>query len=331
MNITGPNLTPRPEVAAYLEQATLFSELFIGARVAPPVAVDRRSGFYPVFGINQSNLLRGESKPRAPGSSYNRIKREHTLDSYDTEEFGIEQLVPDENVQELGAFNLDYAQKATEWALRDIQLGHESRVASLAFNPANFSLITSGTAYTSANIGDAGFDIGLDVDLAKAQITKRGERSDAAALIALMSEDVFIRARSSRRLINRVRGTVSTDSQLVLSESEMAQALGVREVLVGRSVRDTSNQKAASSTLTNIWSNSYLWVGHASAPDAGNTNFLNGSAMATIFWREDTASLLTSESYREEAQRSEVVRARMHTDEKIVDANRGQLIVTQFA
>jgi hypothetical protein len=331
MSLTGPNLTPRPEVAAYLEQATLFSELFIGARLATPVGVDRQSGFYPRFDINEANLLRDEVKPRAPGSKSARVRREHTLDNYDTEQYSIEAVVPDENALMLGVFNLDLANKETEWAMRQVQLAHERRVAAQAFNPATFAVITSGTAYTAANIGDAGFDVGLDVDLAKAQIRKRGERTDDAALVAVMSEDVYIRARASRRLINRVRGTISTDSQLVLSEDELAQALGVREVMVGRATYDITKQKAASSSLSDIWSNSYIWVGHAAAPDAGNASFLNGSALATIFWRQLTGGLIEAESYRDESIQSEIVRAQMHTDEKVIDANRGQLIVTQFA
>lgn len=332
MNITGSNLTPRPEVAAYLEQATLYSELFIGSKVAPPVGVERNSGFYPRFDINQANLLRNEVKSRAPGSGYARIQREHTLDTYNTQEYGIEAKVPDENALMLGAFNLDLAQKESEFAFRQVQLAHEIRIAAKVFAPGTFSAITSGTAYTLANIGSAGFDVGLDVDLAKAAIRNRGERTDAAALVCVMSEDVFIRARASERLIRRIRGSaVSTDTTLVLSESALAEALGVREVFVGRATYDTSKQKASASSLSSIWGNSYIWVGHASAASASNTSFLNGSALATLFWKQDAAALITAESYREESERSEIVRARMVTDEKVIDANRGQLLVTQYA
>jgi hypothetical protein len=332
MDITGSNLTPRPEIAAHLEQATLFSDLFIGARVAPPVAVERSSGFYPRFDINQANLLRDEVKSRAPGSSSARIHRQHTLDTYNTQQFSIEAVIPDETALELGVFNLDLAQKEAEFAQRQVLLAHERRVATKAFAPATFAVITSGTAYTLANIGSTGFDVGLDVDLAKAEIRKRGERSDAAALIAVMSEDVFIRARASERLIRRIRGSaVASDTTLILSESELAAALGVREVLVGRASFDITKQKAAASSLSSIWSNTYLWVGHAGAPNAANGSFLNGSALATLFWRQDTGGIIAAESYREESIKSEVVRARQNTDEKVIDANRGQLIVTQYS
>lgn len=332
MNITGSNLTPRPEVAAYIEQAALYSELFIGARVAPPVGVERSSGFYPRFDINEANFLRDEVKPRAPGTKSARIHREHTLDDYTTRQYSLEAVVPDEVALELGVFNLDLANKESEFMLRQVLLGHEVRVAAKVFNPASFAVITSGTAYTLANIGAAGFDIGLDVDLAKRQISKRGERSDSAALIAVLSEEVFIRARASERLQRRIRGSsTSTDANLVLTEGELAQALGVREVLVGRGCNDTSKQKAASSVLSDIWGNAYIWIGHANTPDAGNSNFLTGNAASTIFWRQPTGTLVSSESYRDEEIASEVVRSRMFTDEKIIDANRGQLIVTQFA
>jgi hypothetical protein len=332
MTITGSNLTPRPEIAAYLEQATLFSDLFIGAKVAPPVAVDRSSGFYPRFDINQANLLRDEVKARAPGTESARIHRQHTLDNYNTQQYSLEAVVPNETSLELGVFNLDLALKESEFAQRQNMIAHERRVATKAFNPSTFAIITSGTAYTLANIGSTGFDVGLDVDLAKAEIRKRGERSDAAALIAVMSESVYIRARASERLIRRIRGSaVASDTTLILSETELAAALGVREVLVGRASVDVSKQKASASSLSDIWSNTYLWVGHASAPSAANGSFLNGSALATLFWRQPTGSLISAESYQEEKIDSEVIRARMFTDEKVIDANRGQLIVTQFS
>jgi hypothetical protein len=209
------------------------------------------------------------------------------------------------------------------WKQREVQLAHEIRVATALFAPGTFSLTTSATAYTTANM--ATFDIGLDIDLAKQQIQGRGESSEG--LTAVMSLATFNLIRASTRLQNRIRGTISTDSQLVLDAQAVADALGLKEVLIGKATYDTSGEGAATASLSNIWSNVYIWLGTCNNA-AGEQDYFNGSTGHTLYWAQDSA-ILQVEEYREETIRSSVVRARQYTDEKIINANTAQLLVTQ--
>jgi hypothetical protein len=235
----------------------------------------------------------------------------------------LEAIVPDDNNRDLSRF-FDTEAFETRRALGQVQLGHEIRVATKLYDPSVFSLTTSTTAYTTTNL--ASFDIGMDLDTAKQQIQQRGENVDG--LTVVMSLNVFLRARQSTRLQNRIRGTISTDSQLTLDEQSMADALQVKQVLVGRAAYDTSKQGAASSSMSSIWSDTYCWLGTVAGP-SGPEQYFNGSVGFSLFWEQD-ADIFQVESYREENIRSEIIRARQYTDEKIVLATGGQLLVTQY-
>ena len=314
----------RADLRGVVEEAFLQSELYIGPKACPPLPVPNIAGQYPVIQKNAGNLLRNEAKPRGAGANYGRITRSWTNDNYTCEEYGMEAIVDDKSARNIGRF-FDLEARETVWAYRQVQLAHEIRVSNLLFAPATFSLTTSATAYTSANL--ATMDVGLDIDAAKAQIQGRGENIDN--LTVVMSLNNFYRARASTRLQNRIRGVASTDTYLTLSEEQVADALQVKQILIGRATYDTSLQGAPTSTLSNIWADTYMWVGNV-VEASGPEDYFSGSTAFTLFWQED-ADLFQVESYREEAIRSTIIRARQNTSEKVVLAASAQLLVTQYS
>ena len=314
----------RADLKGVVEEAFLQSDLYIGPKVLPPLPVPVRAGQYPVIKKNSGNLLRNDAKRRGAGANYARLNRNFENDNFTAIEYGIEAIVDDSNRNDVSRF-FDLESTETRLAYRQIQLAHEIRVAAKIFDPSVFNLSTSATAYTAANL--ATFDLGLDIDLAKQEIQARGE--DTSNLTVVMSAPMFNRVRASTRMQNRIRGTVSTDTSLVLSTDSLAQALGVKQVLVGLASYDTSVQGNASSTLANIWSNTYIWIGNV-VSGGGMEQYFNGSVGFTLFWQQD-ADLFQVETYREENIRSEIIRARQHTDEKIVLATAAQLLVSQYS
>lgn len=310
----------RADLMGVVEEAALMSEEFIGLQVLPPLPVPNKAGQYPVIQRSGGNLLRNEVKRRGPTSDYARISRATTTDTYTCKEYGIEELVDDSEVRDYSRF-FPVEAKVTTYAYRQVQLAHELRAAALLFNRGNFTATTSGTAYTAANRGT--FDIGLDIDICKQAIKSRGESTSDLTLI--MSEAQFNLIRSSTLLQNRIRGTISTDSLLLLTRQAVAEALAIKEVVVGGAYYDISLQGQASS-MSQIWADSLMWLGTVK-PAAGTGQFFSGGAAYTLFWEQDSA-IIQVETYREENKRSEVIRSRQYTDEKIVLANAGQLLAT---
>ena len=312
----------RKDLAGVVEEAFLQSSLYIGPKVMPPMEVPAQQGQYPVIRKGTGNLLRNEVKVRGYGGNYARINRAWEADNYNCAEYGLEAIVDDSQARVVSRF-FDLESFEVRRNLGQVQLAHEVRVAAKIFAPATFNLTTSATAYTSANL--ATFDIGADIDTTKQQIQQRGENVDN--LTVVMSLNNFLRARQSTRLQNRIRGTISTDSQLTLDAQSMADALQVKQILIGRAMYDQSNQGATVS-LAAIWSDTYCWVGNCMEP-TGPEQYFNGGVGFTLYWGED-ADIFQVESYREENIRSEVIRGRQNTDEKIVLSAGGQLLVTQY-
>lgn len=314
----------RADLRGVVEEAFSQGTLYVGAKVMPPIGVPNSAGQYPKIDKNGGNLLRNETKRRGRGSNYARLKRAWGSDTYTTIEYGVEVPVDDSDENDLSRF---FSLEATETrrTYEQVQLAHELRVKSAIFNEANFNKITSATAYTAANL--ATFDLGYDVDLAKAEIANRGENSQN--LTVVMSYAMFLRARASTRLQNRIRGTVSTDTQLVLSVEALAQALEVKEVIIGRAQYDTSKQGASAGSYTPIWSDTYVWIGNVN-PATGPEGLFSGGCGYTLFW-EQNAALFQVEQYRDETVRSNIIRVRQDTDEKVVLGTAGQLLVTQYS
>lgn len=314
----------RADLRGVVEQAFRASQLYIGPQILTPLPVMNKSGQYPVIQINGGNLLRDDAKRRGAAANYARVNRSFNRDTYTAIEYGIEAIVDDSNSQDVSRF-FDLEEVETRRAYGQIQLAHERRVKSKVFDPTTFSAITSSTPYTGANL--ASFDLGLDIDSAKQQIQSRGE--DTSNLTVVMSLNNFIRARASTRIQNRIRGTMSTDSQLVLSQQALADALEVGQVLVGRGVYDQSKQGASASSLAPIWTDDQIWIGNVSNAN-GPEQFFGGGCGFTLFWEQD-ADIFQVESYREENIRSTIIRARQFTDEKIVLPTAGEILFTQYA
>lgn len=314
----------RPDLRGVVEEAFNQDKLYVGIKALPAMPSPNKAGQYPVIQKNAGNLLRNAVKARGSRATYPRISRAWVPDQYTTQEYGLEALVDDGDAKNMGRF-FDMEAFEIRRNIGQVKLAHEIRAQTVLMDNTVFSTTTSGTAYTNANL--ATFDIGLDIDTAKQQIQSRGEDPDN--LTVLMSFNNFIRARASTKLQNRLRGTVSTDTFLVMDEGMMAKALNVKEVLVGRAAYDTSPEGAAASVMANIWPDTFIWIGKSEEP-AGPEQYFNGSTGFTIFWEED-AGLWQVESYREENKRSEVIRARHNTAEKIVLAPSAQLLATQYS
>lgn len=310
----------RADLRGVQEEAFNYSANFIGARACPPLPVGNRAGQYPRIQIDAGDLLRDEAKGRGPGASYSRIQRAITTDTYTCQEYGLEELVDDSERNDYSRF-FDMEAQAVKNIMRQVQLAHERRVQTLLNARATWTATTAVTSYTTANI--ATFNVGLDVDTCKQAIASRGE--DVSALTAVMSLTVFNNIRASAQLQNRVRGALSTDTYLVLDKEAVAAALGLKEVLVGNNYYDTTAQGVTSS-LSAIWTDTNIWLGNVK-PFSGPESYFSGGAAATLFWQQD-GDIFQTETYREEQARSEVVRCRQYTSEKVINANSGQLLVT---
>lgn len=303
---------------ALVEQASGWEKNLIGERALPILNVEAKNGLYPVLNLAAGSLLRNDVKARAPYTTFARGARAYDQDTYNTQEYGFEEAV-DDTIQKdmLRFFNAE--QVAARLALRKLRIAHEIRSAAILFAPATFATTATGTAWTIANI--ATFDAGYDVELALGRLRSRGEDSSQASVV--MSSDVFTRVRASTKMQNRLRGIgISSDTILNVSEAAVAEAMGVKEVLVGKAYYDSSLEGAVFSGSA-VWSNTYVWIGNIGSA-GGVDSIFNGGAAFTLNWGQYGPPFAV-ETYREEDITSDIVRAKQHVTEKVVNSNAGTL------
>lgn len=317
----------RADLAGVVMEAGTWEAGLIGHRVAPFIDVTTKDGQYPKFKLGTGNLLKRQSNiQRAPGASYPRGSLAYEQDTYATKEYGFE--LPLDYVNRLDADRFfDAALVTAKQAKRVPLLEHEIRVAAATFNTDNYGAATnSGTAYTLANI--ATFDVGLDIDDAKARLLAKGESDQGLSVV--LSNAVFNRLRASTKLQNRLRGIgVSADTILNVDEQAVAEALGVKEVIIGKNAYDAALEGLSFSS-SNIWSNTYIWVGRLGTSGQGELSMLDGGAQYTLNWSAYGSPMNVFE-YEEPQTNSTIIRAAHHVTEKIVNGNAGTLIATQFA
>ena len=312
----------RGDIAGVVEQAKDYEAGLIGTAVMPILDVPVRAGQYPSFVLKEGQLLKSDVKNRAPYGSFARGTRAFNQDTYSALEFGYEEAVDDTVTLDVARF-FDAEVIAAKLAKRKLLLAHELRVAAKIFDNTVFTATNSGTAYTTGNL--ATFDVGADVQEAIDRLLAKGESTSNLSVV--LSSQVWTRIRASTKFQNRLRGTgLSSDTILNASTQAAAEVFGVSEVLIGRASYDTAPEGVAFAS-GNVWSNSLIWVGSVTQASAG---FFGGGAGFTLNWSEYGPAIGVS-TYREEAIKSHIVRASHYTAEKVVNANAGQLITTQYA
>ena len=312
----------RGDIAGVVEQAKDFEAGLIGTAVMPILDVPVRAGQYPSFVLKEGQLLKSDVKNRAAYSAYARGTRAFNQDTYLALEYGYEESVDDTVTLDVARF-FDAETMAAKLAKRKLLLAHELRVAAKIFDNSTFTATNSGTAYTTANL--ATFDVGADVQEASDRLLAKGE--SVTNLSVVIPYPVWTRIRASTKFQNRLRGAgISSDTILNASTQAAAEVFGVAEVLIGRASYDTAPEGVAFAA-GNVWANTFIWVGSVTQASAG---YFGGGAGFTLNWSEYGPAIGVS-TYREEAIKSNIVRASHFVAEKVVNANAGQLITTQYS
>jgi len=311
--------TIRGDIAqAVYEGRSNRQNLFIGADVMPIYVADVRSGEYLKINLGGSEALNDDATKVAPGAAYPRVSRKFTSDTYTTTEYGLEEVLPDATARDLARF-LDTEVAVADMLLSQIQIGHEARVATATFAANGLTAISASAAYTEANI--TSFDVPRDVADAKLELAKYGVLPNTL----VMSAPVFERIRRSAKVQNQFFGVVPSDQSRLLSEAEVAAAVGVDRVLVGRAPKNTA-KKNQSYSGGFIWGNTYMALANITGGE-----FAAGGFGRTILWGADSPVPFVAETYRDEARRSNVLRVRQHASEKVIDGSSIIRITTGYA
>jgi hypothetical protein len=320
MAYSNSNALPRAEISqAVFEAASNSASLpFIGLEVLPVYSVPARSGEYVKIDLGPGEAYNNDHLKTAPGADRSRVTRRFTTDNYSTVSYELEELLPDETSADLGRY-FDVEVSSATFLNNSLLISHEQRVADLVFG-SSISAISATAAYTAGSIDT--LDIAKDVDDAMTELAKKNVVADTL----IMSLQVFNRIRRTTKLLNNLFGPVKNVNQArPATADEVAAALNVSRVLIGRGAKNGA-KKGQTYSGSFIWGNSKIVLAKLGAGE-----FTAGGLGRTLLWNEDSPTPLVTETYRDEARRSNVIRCRHNTAEKLIDVSCAIGIDTSYA
>lgn len=317
------NAVIRHDINTFVQQAAGVEGLLIAPKIFGVYGSDTRAGIYPKIRIGKGNLLKTEDGDadftvRGKDGTYNETTRATETDTFDCIDRGLEERIDDAFAREYERFFDAEVVVATN-TLKQMRLLSEVRAASVLFNSGNFNATNSTVVYSEANI--ATIDFGLDVEAAKDRLNGKGIVPNTMVISKLL----FNRLRRSVKLQTYIFGNLPSGQQRVITPRDIADVFEIENVLIGAVKKDTA-RKGKDPVLAPIWPMSNVWIGQT-----GSGDFASGGAVRNIIWTGDAPDLYVTETYRNETRRSDMVRVRQHTTEKVIDETSGELIATQVS
>ena len=308
-----PTATPgssiyRPDlgtaVMEFVEGATMAN---IGLELMPLYPTAKQSHTYPV--IPKEAMLKMPDVSRSPRGKYNRGDWEYERGYFGTKEKGWEEPVDDSEREMLDAEApgaADYV--ATERAWGHIMRNQEKRIADTLFNETNFTGHAVSTEWDTNASAKPVDDVNDGIAAFRLQC---GMLPDALVI----SYQTFLDLRNTDQIVDRLKYTFAGIDINRMTSQQLAQVLGVAQVMVGGSVFDSAG-KALASSITDIWNKEYA----ALVKISRSRDLTQPGLGRTFLWTADSAANPIVEQYREEQTRSDIFRVRHHVDEALMQS-----------
>ena len=330
---------PRTDISTALMEAVGQKKQFIAQYLLPVYDSATEVGRYPRFRKGAAELLRATKDPsgattfnnstkRGATGTFREISRKFEWDSYQTEEYGAEERVDDKVRNRMKNF-FDADMITADLLMNALMLDYEQEVCAklnttVGTDPAEgFVQTAAGVSYTESLIATA--DVPKDVNAVIERLTLLG--TDPSELTAVMSLTVWNYLRRTTKLQTYVYGFLNvTQGGSQITEQMFAQAFGLAGLLVAKKSVDVG-MKGKSPSLVPVWGNDNVFVGKL-----GEGDFMNGGVGRSIVWGGDSpGGLFTSEQYRDEKRRGDMLRVRSNRVLKVLDPTCAQLIGTSYS
>ena len=316
MPLKNANATLLPDVGMLALEYARNRGSLIGDQVLPIVRRGSRTGFYPVLDVQ--SLAKTADTRRAPRGRYARVDYEVNQDTFACVENGIEEVIDDSEANELSQW-YDCIQQSADNCAWIALLSYEQRVADLVMDSSLYGDQTStpATAWNASSSDPYG-----DVQTAKnAILANTGVRPNTI----IMGRAARQALNTNAAIVDRIKYSDDVVSLGELPDSFLAAFFGVDRILVGQTYYDAAplGQDVSMST---IWPEEDVLVCAINPSENLRTPTLGH----TVLWTGDSPEMLVTETYRSDEVRSDVVRCRHHTDEKITLAQAGYLLTDAY-
>jgi len=287
--------------------------MFIAPNLAPIVEVPNLTGSIPEF--SRRDRMATADDRRAPGTEANIVRREVSSDSFVCLNYALKQAVTLEDMKNADPI---YVQKlyngAAEFLTGKLMLNWENRVASKVTSGSNvgsYSAVSSAwTDYTNSDpLNDVLTRIDQVQDLTGTKPNK-----------VVFGDKAWRNFRRNTTVRNLIFGTNNGGGYA--SEMQVADLLGVDEVMVGGAYKDTANRQQSES-LVQIWGDNVLV--HYAPP---SPSIYVPSFMYSFRWAIAGVPNMQAERHGFDTKtKSEEVEVGYYQDEKITGSEYGGLII----
>jgi hypothetical protein len=333
---------PRQDVSTALMEAVGQEKQFIAQMLMPIYPSATEVGRYPRFRKQAAELLRAGRNPtdatgtfnsstkRQATGTFNEVTRKFEWDSYQTSEYGLEERVDDVIRRRMTNF-FDADMITAKLLMNELMLDYEMEVASklntTTSTDSSEGLVStnSRTAWNSTTAGDGTMDAPRDINECTERLTLLGTNPEECDIV--MSLTVFNLLRRSKLMQTYVYGFLNvTQGGSQIQPNMIAQAFGLRSCIIAKKSVDVAI-KGKTPSLVPVWGNTNVLIGKF-----GEGDFMNGGLGRSIIWDADSpGGLFTSEQYRDEKRRGDMLRVRSNRVLKMIDPTCGQLIATQYS
>lgn len=318
MRPTSSTTIQRPDLGALAYEFAMEASLrgFIADMVLPIFETQEKTADYPVI-PTESVLKLPANLKRAPRTGYARDDYEFGTATFACEEYGFEQPV-DESEATLYRRFFDAEALGTKRAVNILLRAREKRAADLLFSTGTFAGYTNNVV----NEWDKPNDATPLTDVRTAKQAIRG-RTGMEANALVISRSVFDNLIVCAQFLKHVELTraVLLDN-FETQKKLLAQYFGLEGIFVGNAVLDSA-KKGKSSVIADIWDDEYALVGVF----AKNPSDISEPCVGRSFlWVPESPEIITTETYREESKRSDIIRVRHSMDEVTMFVAAGQLL-----
>jgi hypothetical protein len=315
--------TPSAAVEQYRPDIGLgFSEFdveanqrgYVGLAIAPVMEVDVVADVYSI--IPKEELMKSYSTDRAADGTYGKVNGKFETDSYNCTENGIEERVDRRDARRFG--NYIDAEMIAAMRTRDIVLkNHNSRVITLALAVANTN--AAGTVWST---------VATASPIANVRAAKIAIRNRCGKVPNAMCCDweAWEYLRDCAEVVERLKYS-GIDDPKKANLNAVAAVLGLEEIIVSGAVTDGAIAPLAAS-VASMWDRTKALVFcKSTTQDTKVPHF-----MRTFHWGADGSQIGAAfESYYDPTRRSDIIRHRMDTDEKVLYSDVAQVITGVLA
>jgi len=254
------------------------------------------------------------------GSAYTRSTIALTWDNAKCSEDGHEVVLHQKNVTRYSTwFNAELA--AASRAYWQVRRRREKTVADLLFNASTFSGYTAGVSTEWSTVATA-------TPMADAQVAITAIRNNSGleANAAIMGITAFNNLRQCTKIVDYMKQTNQPMGLGNLPTADMlANALGVKRLLVGKGRYMTTAEGATTKTYADIWDDEYCLF--AKISEGTDLESDQGVGLGRQFlWAADSPTANVMEDYDLPEERARVYRSRVNYKAKVILVQAGYLL-----